>query len=576
MYNKRSDERTVLSARTVNWKCGNTRGLSAATVALAVGLLTHVAGAAIIPADRSVPWAPGVPGGIPERNVVFADVKINFGAVGNDIADDTAAIQAAINACPSNQVVYLPPGTYRVTKTIVITRSIVLRGAGPALTRIRMYEARENIIRVGNWAGIDKTEVTGGMNKGSKSIAVASAAAFNVGDFALIDQTNDNRFVDNVQQETWLSRDSGTRCIGQVVKIVGKSGNNLTTEAPLYFTFVPECSPQLLKLASTVLQYAGVEDLCVEPKSTNVADSIRIMHSAYCWVKNVESDKAGCRHIQVRRSYRCEVRECYAHDGMTYGSGSAYGISLFDRATATLVTDNILYHLTVGVQLEAGPVGNVISYNFQKDNYGGSSWLNKGIGTHGAHPYMNLMEGNKTQAFSFDYVHGSSSHNTLFRNHVTREANPPEREIIYSLRAMEMDKWNRYFNIVGNVFGLSNLTWTAYEDNGTRLADQKYVYTWGYGFDNDTTCDDPLVKETTLRHGNYDFCTASTVWDPGISDHALPDSLYLSSKPAFFGDLAWPPFGPDRQPMIGTLPAERRFLGKATTRPAPPRNPVAR
>ncbi|WP_116951858.1 glycosyl hydrolase family 28-related protein [Jiangella endophytica] len=45
-----------------------------------------------------------------------------FGAVGDGVADDTAAIQAAINAARSqlNKIVVLPPGLYKVTSTIVV------------------------------------------------------------------------------------------------------------------------------------------------------------------------------------------------------------------------------------------------------------------------------------------------------------------------------------------------------------------------------------------------------------------------------------------------------------------------
>lgn len=45
-----------------------------------------------------------------------------FGAVGDGVADDTDAIQAAINAARKqlNKIVVLPPGQYKVTKTIVV------------------------------------------------------------------------------------------------------------------------------------------------------------------------------------------------------------------------------------------------------------------------------------------------------------------------------------------------------------------------------------------------------------------------------------------------------------------------
>ncbi|KAJ6556359.1 pectate lyase superfamily protein-domain-containing protein [Mycena capillaripes] len=61
---------------------------------------------------------------------VWRNVKVDYGAVGNGIADDTAAINRAISdggrcgqGCKSSSItpaiVYFPPGTYRITKPIV-------------------------------------------------------------------------------------------------------------------------------------------------------------------------------------------------------------------------------------------------------------------------------------------------------------------------------------------------------------------------------------------------------------------------------------------------------------------------
>ena len=77
------------------------------------------ADAEIIPADRRITWEPGIPGGIPIRTTVFTNIKHPpFNAKGDGISDDTDAIQAAINACPSNQVVYFPAGVYVITNAI--------------------------------------------------------------------------------------------------------------------------------------------------------------------------------------------------------------------------------------------------------------------------------------------------------------------------------------------------------------------------------------------------------------------------------------------------------------------------
>ena len=58
---------------------------------------------------------------------------------------------------------------------------------------------------------------------------------------------------------------------------------------------------------------------------------------------------------------------------------------------------------------------------------------------------------------------------------------------------------------------------------------------------------------------NYDYATGTVVWDSTNSNHSLPESLYLSGKPAFFGSEAWPFVDPTRNPMVGVLPAKKRF-----------------
>ncbi len=57
----------------------------------------------------------------------------DFGAIGNGVADDTAALQAtldAANAAPSNgsREVYMPPGVYLISSTLLIDSGVSLRG----------------------------------------------------------------------------------------------------------------------------------------------------------------------------------------------------------------------------------------------------------------------------------------------------------------------------------------------------------------------------------------------------------------------------------------------------------------
>lgn len=53
----------------------------------------------------------------------------DYGAAGNGVADDTAAIQAALNAALAGSAVYMPTGTYVTSSPLTIPSYVTLRGA---------------------------------------------------------------------------------------------------------------------------------------------------------------------------------------------------------------------------------------------------------------------------------------------------------------------------------------------------------------------------------------------------------------------------------------------------------------
>jgi hypothetical protein len=201
----------------------------------------------------------------------------------------------------------------------------------------------------------------------------------------------------------------------------------------------------------------------------------------------------------------------------------------------------------------------VVGYNyaarFFDENHPNTNWLMESIHTHGGHPYLNLFEGNICPNIVFDNALGSSRFNTAFRNHAERYSEGEAVPISSNLNAVEVQKNNLYENIIGNVLCRPGDT-GAYEVNSSAPG----VYKLGC---NQSNCDDhdPRVKQTIIRHGNYDYVTGETHWEPEIEDRNLPDSYYLTSKPDFFGALPWPMIGPDLDPMVGDLPAKLRFEG---------------
>src|SRR5262249_53568412 len=89
---------------------------------------------------------------------------------------------------------------------------------------------------------------------------------------------------------------------------------------------------------------------------------------------------------------------------------------------------------------------------------------------------------------------------------------------------------------------------------------------WKLGYDPERwgMSPDPQVLATVIRDGNYDYLTNSQRWHNTPQGFSIPASMYLSSKPAFFGSTPWPWVDPSTGTTY-TLPAKARFEGGSTT-----------
>jgi hypothetical protein len=67
------------------------------------------------------------------------------------------------------------------------------------------------------------------------------------------------------------------------------------------------------------------------------------------------------------------------------------------------------------------------------------------------------------------------------------------------------------------------------------------------------------VKATAILKGNFNYKDNAVPAAESLGGAKLPDSLYLKGKPAWFGKLAWPPFGPDTDFENNKIPAQVRF-----------------
>jgi hypothetical protein len=83
---------------------------------------------------------------------------------------------------------------------------------------------------------------------------------------------------------------------------------------------------------------------------------------------------------------------------------------------------------------------------------------------------------------------------------------------------------------------------------------------WKLGYDPERwgMVPDPQTLATVIRDGNYDFLTNSQRWHNTPGGFTIPNSMYLTSTPAFFGSNPWPWVDPTTGTTY-TLPAKARY-----------------
>jgi hypothetical protein len=536
-----------------------------------------------LPADRRTAWLAGLDaeGGIPVY-AVKKDAVVDYGADNTGVIDATAAIQNCVNGVAKPGACLLPAGLYRLTGTVNMPARAVLRGTGPSSTIVNM-SASAGFAFVGGSKTNMGTPIPmlSGYAKTSTALTLSSVSGLAVNDWIAIYENNPTGLVDT-KGCGWCGDDSGsgTHVIQQFAQITAINGAVITINRPMYFSYDSTLSPSVRKVQFGVFM-SGLEDLQLNRTQAPTGGSIvESFFARHCWLKNIETNRGGNNngegHVLLRFSHGWEIRDSYLHDGYGFGSGQNYGIHIMFWNSDHKIENNILYSLRHGVNFEGGGSGTVVLYNYFDSNVESedTGFLNADLNpNHGAHPMMQLLEGNSSAKLVWDYTWGSSSHNTAFRNHVRVQRTTPS--VSWGRWGIDVQSFNRFINLVGNVVGLPTWTTGTVLANGSCSPSQPVAFRFGCSAQPGSYTDSQS-RSTAILHGNYDYITRGVAaWDGG-SDHVLRSSLYYAAKPAFFGSCAWPPFGPDMTPLIGILPARNRFEGGTScpTESSPPAAPT--
>jgi hypothetical protein len=558
-------------------------------------------------------------GGIPARTAICATLSPSGG-------DDSDAINAAIETCPINQVVMLRAGTFTIAEGnfVLIDRAVTLRGAGPGstlLTRtggatLGSYFPGNNpspmvIIGPQEFGSTQHaTALTADGTQGATSIQVANAAGLTVGKIVMIDEASGAKYVTDPEGygKIWAAADfrvvwqkhnppqgfddfaaneypytaGSTGCYfsncnrptAEMHRIAAVSGTTVTFDSPLTISYRVSNKAQVHRFATAFTENAGLEDMSIQHGD---AANVLFNLAAYSWAKNVESDLWLNGGFVLADGFRDQLEGVWSHNAVwPVPGGAGYAIDLQFASSEDLVENSITDQVNKVIVVRSAGAGCVVAYNYFDDGYinGEEAWQEIGINaSHATGTHHTLFEGNWGFNIDSDDTHGNSTYLTFFRNYasgyrrkftslghvVTDDINnlPGNNGPLRAAGAMAYSYWQ---NWIGNVLGTAGHTagWTL---NGSFSAGTPGIWLLGW-YDQSPYKIDPKVTSTGDQNGNYDFVSNAVAWNANDTTHMLPNSLYLSQKPAFFNagkGYIWPWVNPTASPQLDMLPAKARY-----------------
>lgn len=195
----------------------------------------------------------------------------DYGADTTGSSDSTEAIQAAIDAASvAGGTVYLPAGEYRSDGLLTVTASNVhVTGDGPGKTKLYFTLATGvtdvyHLSFTGTLLESEETLLTADGESRSKTVQVADASAFTVGDDVSVGWVITDEFVDeHGMTDTWWSFNGSWRPVfRRTVTAVDLDAGTLTLDVPLRYPALTRDAASV-RLESGFISEVGVSDLSV-------------------------------------------------------------------------------------------------------------------------------------------------------------------------------------------------------------------------------------------------------------------------------------------------------------------------
>jgi len=245
---------------------------------------------------------------------------LDFGAVGDGVADDTAAIQAAITGA-NGQSIFFPAGIYKVTNTLYPENDTKFIGEPGATGAFASFVSRISF----DAPTVANTTLSAGINTTVTTIPLTNASAFPTSGIVYVQSVN-----------------------GEYIKYTGKSGNNLTGCTRGYYggtvgpaEVVPSGNGQTYSSGEPVWLLRPV--MLLDNIFSGTIQNIEILN------ENFVSNTAGFDNLGVALYFTYSAYATVLRDSLIRGFEKAVYCG---RAYVTTFEHPMIYNCAYGAQLD--------------------------------------------------------------------------------------------------------------------------------------------------------------------------------------------------------------------------------
>lgn len=568
----------------------------------------------LITPGRAANWSyAGISGGIPSSSWTQCGSTLSAGSYAG------ASITSTLAGCGANTYYLLGPGTFSISGQIVFPSGgkVVLRGSGANSTfLVQTGSGATTCAQATTFICLQSSDSTytteppgaiyswtAGYAQGATQVTLSSVTGISTSTPTLLmmDQcdtgysgsTCSGTSTDNSQMfvagNQYMATAIGASADGpdagglrpergqlEIHTAASINGSVVTLAQPLLSpNWASGQTPQVWIVQPVTT--AGVENLSLDGSQSGApAQGIEMFNCYHCWVSGVRFVNWTRDSINIFQGSNNVIQSNYIYN-CRGTAPSCYGIRQSASAN-NLIVNNIIQQVLSPIFMDGSSTGHVIGYNFIVNDQDPYNDLGPAITEH-AQNYFDLIEGNITNQFSCDDIHGTCDHITLFRNVFTGWESIPSGPLTSYIQSINDFAFARYTNNIGNVMGTAGVH-TSYSGTGAN----GYIYAMGTGNTEGggtVIPTDSLTKSTSLFWANYDSVTAATRFcgnsldtgwgaicastseapssastypgfipifgDTSAGQGGMPSSFYYSARPNWWypNTIPWPAIGPD-------------------------------